>query len=286
MLILFITTVFIGAKGLALWHPPQPEEMYPFNFAAAPGQDSKLGWGFVRSKNEVPPYVPEWEKELLQAYDAVYMLPGDERRISLTFDMGYERAGATPRILDILDRHQVKATFFLTGHWVDTQPELLNQIAQKGHIIGNHTRNHPDLTNITPDQRAEEILSLHRKIEQTANYSPRYLRPPEGRFSRESLNACRNLGYQTVFWSISAVDWLPTANAQEIHDTVLGQLHPGAIILLHGNAQAVVDQLESLIVDIKARNYQFVPLSVISTPAGPPAPTDTPAPPESPANPQ
>ncbi|MZP29105.1 polysaccharide deacetylase family protein [Heliobacterium undosum] len=238
--------------------PVEPDEQAPAHFGTSPNSAAgKYGWGFVRSKNETPPYVPEWQKNQLREYGAAYMGDNSRKAVVITFDMGYELEGATPRILDTLAAYNAKATFFLAGHWVKTQPDLLRRMITEGHTVANHTWNHPSLPDISTEKLTEEIMSLHRDIQQASgsDYQAKYLRPPKGEFSRKSLETTKNLGYRTIFWSISSVDWLPSSRPQQVHEDVSSQLHPGAIILLHGNSKAVVEAMEPILKTIQERGY-------------------------------
>ncbi|QGG48139.1 polysaccharide deacetylase family protein [Heliorestis convoluta] len=231
--------------------------------ASPGGYNKKYGWGIVRSKNEKGPQVPQWEIDLLKDYDAFYIGKKDEKAVTLTFDMGYEKEGGTPKILDTLAKHNIKATFFFTGHWVKTQPDLLKRIIEEGHIVGNHTWKHPSLPDLSGDKIKNEIMVLHNHIKDHTGYETKYLRPPRGEFSRRSLEISKNLGYQSVFWSIAVVDWKPSSNEKSIYQGVIDQLHPGAIILLHGNSEGVINQLENIIDTIEKKGYKIVSLEDI-----------------------
>ncbi|ABZ84747.1 polysaccharide deacetylase, putative [Heliomicrobium modesticaldum Ice1] len=250
-----------------------PDEQVPARFGtSSKGATEKYGWGFVRSENENPPYVPEWQKKQLQEYGAAYMGDNSRKAVAITFDMGYELEGATPRILDTLAAHNAKATFFLAGHWVKTQPDLLRRMIAEGHTVANHTWNHLSLPDISTEKLTEEILSLHRDIQQASctDYQAKYLRPPRGEYSRKSLESTKNLGYRTIFWSISSVDWLPSSRPQQVHEDVSSQLHPGAIVLLHGNSKAVVEAMDPILKTIRERGYTVETLDQIL----PPMPAD------------
>ncbi|MTV49877.1 polysaccharide deacetylase family protein [Heliobacillus mobilis] len=181
--------------------------------------------------------------------------------------MGYELEGATPRILDIMAKHNAKGTFFLCGHWVKTQPELLRRLIAEGHTVGNHTWNHPSLPSLTQDKLTREIMVLNKDIELASgcDYKTKYLRPPKGEFSRNSLEATKNLGFQSVFWSIATDDWSPLATTKKVQEDIVKQIHPGAIILLHGNSKPVVDSLDYIITSIKEKGYTIVTLDEIQS---------------------
>lgn len=269
MLSLFLFLCIIGYEGLKPLPPASELNSLEHPAASPTGSNAKYGWGFVRSKNEEPPFVPQWQQQILRDYNAIYVGPRERKVLAITFDMGYEKEGATPRILEVLAKHNVKGAFFLAGHWVKTQPELLKRLITEGHIVGNHTWNHPSLPDISPDKLTEEIMSWHRHVHQLTGYTAKYLRPPKGEFSRNSLEATKNLGYQSVFWSIAVVDWLPMSNPRQVYEGVVKHLHPGAIILLHGNSMDVVNQLDDIIAGIKERGYSIVSLDELQS-ASPP----------------
>ncbi|MDD2420623.1 MAG: polysaccharide deacetylase family protein [Heliobacteriaceae bacterium] len=260
-LVLFVFAFGYAVKYLSPAETPEQLAGTPEQPTTGPGgPDTKYGWGLVRSKNEEQPFVPQWQQQIFRDYDAVYVGPPDRKAVALTFDMGYEKEGGTPNILTTLAKHELKATFFLAGHWVKTQPELLTQLIAAGHTIGNHTWTHPSLPEISPDKLTEEIMVWHRHVYEATGYTAKYLRPPKGEFSRNSLERAKSLGYKSVFWSLAVVDWLPTSDPGQVYAGVINHLHPGAIILLHGNSPAVLSQLDAIITSIKERGYTIVPL--------------------------
>lgn len=130
----------------------------------------------------------------------------DEKRIYLTFDEGYEN-GNTADILDILKEKNVKAVFFVTGHYCKTNPELVQRMIDEGHIVGNHSMNHPNFTTITPEEMYEEVKELHDYVQENFDYTMFLFRYPEGVFSEQSLAVLQDAGYQTSFWSYAYNDW-------------------------------------------------------------------------------
>src|SRR5699024_10765273 len=128
-------------------------------------------------------------------HDAYYADASDEKNIYLTFDNGYEQ-GYTDDILDVLKKHDVPATFFVTGQYVESEPDLVKRMADDGHIIGNHTYHHPDLTNISKDSMQEELESLEEAVAKVSDQKEmKYLRPPKGTFNKETLTWANDLGY-------------------------------------------------------------------------------------------
>lgn len=218
-----------------------------------------IHWGFSKSKNHQPADAGQELNTLLQQYDAFYLGNTKEKTIYLTFDNGYEN-GYTPQVLDVLKKQNVKAAFFVTGHFVKDQPELIKRMAEEGHIIGNHSYHHPDLTTKTSRVIQEELETVDEEVYKiTGEKNSLYLRPPRGVFSERVLEETKKLGYQTVFWSVAFVDW--KINAQKgwryAYDNMMKQAHPGAIYLLHTVSKDNAEALDQAITDLKKEGYTF-----------------------------
>ncbi|XBM35687.1 delta-lactam-biosynthetic de-N-acetylase [Bacillus licheniformis] len=218
-----------------------------------------IHWGFSKSKNHQPADAGQELTNLLQQYDAFYLGNTKEKTIYLTFDNGYEN-GYTPQVLDVLKKQNVKAAFFVTGHFVKDQPELIKRMAEEGHIIGNHSYHHPDLTTKTSRVIQEELESVDEEVYKiTGEKNNLYLRPPRGIFSERVLEETKKLGYQTVFWSVAFVDW--KINAQKgwryAYDNMMKQAHPSVIYLLHTVSRDNAEALDQAITDLKKEGYTF-----------------------------
>jgi len=219
--------------------------------------NTKICWGFRKIKNATPE-VPTNVKELLKRYDSFYV--GDETRkeIYLTFDEGYEN-GYTPKILDILKKTKTPAAFFVTGQFVKEHPELVKRMAEEGHIVGNHSVNHPSFPEVDDTRLTEEICGLNTMYNKLTGQNMSYLRPPKGEFSERTLALSKKLGYKNIFWSSAYVDWdvnkqQGTENAVE---KVVSQLHNGNIILLHAVSKDNAEALETIINTAKNQGYVF-----------------------------
>lgn len=218
-----------------------------------------IHWGFSKSKNHEPPSAgKEWDA-LLAKYDAFYLGNPHEKAIYLTFDNGYEN-GYTEQILNVLKEKQVPATFFVTGHYLETAPELVKRMAKEGHIIGNHSWYHPDLTTVSDERLRAELEAVRKKTEElTGQKGMMYLRPPRGIFSERTLAIARELGYYHVFWSLAFVDW--HINNQKgweyAYHNIMKQIHPGAVILLHTVSKDNADALAKVIDDLRKQGYTF-----------------------------
>ena len=164
-------------------------------------------WGLSFGKEGVAPSGPCDQKTLAQ-YDAAYLGNTQEKVLYLTFDAGYEN-GYTADILDVLKKHQAPAAFFLVGHYVEKNPDLVRRMVEDGHTVGNHTLHHYDMSKLSQkDTFQAELTGLEEIFRSvTGQELPKYYRPPQGIYSRENLEMAKELGYKTVFWSLAYVDW-------------------------------------------------------------------------------
>lgn len=196
----------------------------------------------------------------LQAYDAAYLGDSDRKVLYLTFDAGYEN-GCTEQILDTLEKHQVPAAFFLVGNYLKTQPDLVRRMVAQGHIVGNHTMHHPDMSKLQTLQSFESELSQLEALytDVTGEGMPKFYRPPQGVYSEQNLQMAKQLGYKTVFWSVAYADWDNNAqpSAQYAFDKLLPRIHNGAVILLHSTSKTNAQILDELLTRLKAEGYTF-----------------------------
>ena len=196
----------------------------------------------------------------LQRYDAVYVGDTSQKVLYLTFDAGYEN-GYTPQILDTLKNHQVPAAFFLVGNYLEKEPDLVRRMVEEGHIVGNHTMHHPDMSKLRdPNAFARELSQLETLFQSvTGRQMPKYYRPPQGIYSQENLEMAKQLGYQTVFWSLAYADWdnRSQPDAQYAFDKLLPRIHNGAVILLHATSKTNAQILDRLLTQLKADGYTF-----------------------------
>lgn len=201
--------------------------------------------------------------EDLAQYDAYYLGDTGKKVIYLTFDCGYEN-GYTEKILDALKKHNALAAFFVVGNMVETAPDIVRRMAEEGHIVGNHTNHHPDMSAIS-DQAAfqKELDSLAALYQETTGKElPKFYRPPQGKYSRENLQQAHELGYTTVFWSLAYVDWYvdnqPTP--EQAYAKLLPRIHDGAIVLLHSTSKTNADILDDLLTKWEDMGYSFASL--------------------------
>ena len=220
------------------------------------------GWGLSFPVPGQPPAGP-LGPEKLGMLDAAYLDPDGGKVLYLTFDAGYEN-GYTDAILDTLKKREVPAAFFLVGDYLEREPDLVRRMAAEGHIVGNHTRTHPDMTKLEGDAFAAELRGMEELYEDvTGQTLPKFYRPPQGLYSEENLKQAQALGYQTVFWSLAYADWdndnQPDPDAAV--EKLTGRLHDGAVILLHATSKTNAQILDRLIGKWQEMGYRFAPLT-------------------------
>ena len=189
---------------------------------------------------------------------AAWFLGPDEDAIYLTFDEGYEN-GYTADILDTLKEKNVQAVFFVTMDYVTKEPELVQRMIDEGHVVGNHTTHHPNMTTLSIEEARREVQELHDYMLEHFNYEMTLFRAPEGAISEQSMAVLKNLGYQNVLWSFAYHDWDP--NQQMSEEKALKKAsessHPGAIYLLHAVSKTNAAILGELISTLEGQGYEF-----------------------------
>ncbi|MEU4173455.1 polysaccharide deacetylase family protein [Streptomyces sp. NPDC026665] len=187
--------------------------------------------------------------------------------VALTFDGGPSLT--TPRLLDILKKENLHATFFVQGKGhISRYPEILRLISDGAHEIGNHTWNHKNLTDIDVDDARHELARTQDAIEKVTGTRPILMRPPEGRTNRKVAKVCKDLGLAQVLWSVTAKDYETTDSAL-ITKRVLKQTHRDGIILLHDLHKGTVPAVPGIIKALKERGYTIVTVSQLLAPATP-----------------
>ena len=220
---------------------------------------STASWGLSFRTEGAPPLGPAG-KEQLRQYDAAYLGNTEEKVIYLTFDAGYEN-GATAKILDGLKKHNAPAAFFLVGNYLEKNPDLVRRMVKEGHIVGNHTMHHHDMSKLSDkaafSKELTDLENLYREI--TGKEMPKYYRPPQGIYSQENLEMAKELGYKTVFWSLAYVDWnndkQPTADYA--FSKLLPRTHNGAVVLLHSTSATNAQIMDELLTKWEEMGYRF-----------------------------
>ena len=201
--------------------------------------------------------------ERLRELDGAYLDEKGGKVLYLTFDAGYEN-GFTEQILDVLKKREVPAAFFLVGDYLERNADLVRRMAREGHIVGNHTMNHPDMTKLDAAAFEKELRDMEQLYTTlTEQPLPPFYRPPQGLYSEENLKWAQALGYKTVFWSLAYADWDNDhqPNPDAAVEKLTARLHDGAVILLHATSKTNAEILDRLIGKWQEMGYRFAPLT-------------------------
>ena len=221
-------------------------------------------WWYKRNKTHTLPE-PGYANDISERfsdYDAYYAntkVSEGDKVIYITFDAGYEN-GYTNQILDTLKKHNVKVCFFVTTGFVKEASETAKRMKEEGHLVGNHTKNHPVLPNKTDEQIEDELRSVETVFKEKTGYElDHYIRPPQGDFSERTLKIQQDLGYKTIFWSLAIPnDW---DNSKQDSVDTLGRFkedhHSGCIALVHANSSANAKALDSVLTFLENEGYRF-----------------------------
>lgn len=216
-------------------------------------------WGLGFKEDGKPPTGNASVADLAK-HNAYYIGDTSKNIIYLTFDAGFEN-GNTEKILDSLKKHNVKATFFLVGNYIETSPELVERMVEEGHTIGNHTYSHPDMSKISDEESfKKELQSLESLYKETTGQELlKIYRPPQGKYCVSNLEMADKLGYKTIFWSLAYVDWYENKQPtkEEAFNNLLKRIHPGAIVLLHSTSKTNGDILDELLTKWEDMGYSF-----------------------------
>lgn len=216
-------------------------------------------WGLSFRQEGAPPVAPAGSGELAK-FDAAYLGDPEEKVIYLTFDSGYEN-GATSKILDALKKHKAPGAFFLAGNYLERNADLVRRMVEEGHIVGNHTMHHYDMSKLSDSEVfAGELAGVEELFRQiTGKELPKYYRPPQGIYSQQNLEQAKELGYRTVFWSLAYVDWNndDQPEPREALDKLTKRIHNGAVVLLHSTSQTNGEILDELLTRWEELGYRF-----------------------------
>lgn len=254
VIVLFAAAFLLGRGAAYIRYEKADEQAVPTS-AGASSENWGLGFGQEGSQPTGNASVDE-----LKQYNAHFVGDNTEKVIYLTFDAGYENGNTQP-ILDALKKHNVTATFFVVGHYLESAPELVKQMVADGHFVGNHTYHHLDMSSIASKESFEkemrDVEILFKEI--TGTELAHFYRPPQGKYNTNNLKMAKELGYHTFFWSLAYVDWYqdkqPTR--EEAFKKLCGRIHPGAIVLLHSTSKTNGEILDELLSRWEEMGYSF-----------------------------
>jgi peptidoglycan-N-acetylmuramic acid deacetylase len=223
-------------------------------------------WYYKRNSEHKQP-VADSEMLFIEDHDAYYVdkAHSDEKIVYLTFDVGYEN-GNVEKTLDILKNNNITANFFVLEHFIKKSPQLVSRMANEGHLVGNHTANHKDTSVLSYNELKTELETIERLyLNETGRELAKFFRPPEGRFSKQSLINASKLGYKTVFWSFAYADWDNNNQMSEekAKEKILSNIHNGAIILLHPTSKTNAAILDDVIKELQSQGFSFKTLDYL-----------------------
>lgn len=182
-----------------------------------------------------------------------------ERSFFLTFD-GAPNPPGTDAVLDALDRHRVRATFFMEGRRLESEAECARRVLKAGHDVGNHSYNHPEFDSLSIDSCLEEVRKTDAIVYQELGIKLRLFRPPAGKLTQEVEEVFLGLGYTIVLWSYSIRDW-EGPDARSVAERVLSQIRDNAIVVFHDRIPWVADTLDIIIPEIRKSGYRLKRIS-------------------------
>jgi polysaccharide deacetylase family sporulation protein PdaB len=189
----------------------------------------------------------------------IYSVDTKDKKIALTFDASWGQDN-TEKIVQILDKYNIKATFFLVGAWVDSNPEKLKLLNDKGHEIGNHTNMHPNMKSISKEKLIKEIQVTDDKIKKITGKDTTLFRAPSGDYNNTVIEAVESVKKFTIQWNVDSIDWKKDG-AEIEYNRVINKVTPGSIVLFHCEAVNTPENLPKIIENLKGKGYEFTTVS-------------------------
>lgn len=191
----------------------------------------------------------------------IYNVQTDEPKISISFDAAWGNDD-TSKILEVLKKHQVHTTFFMTGGWVESYPDDVKAILADGHDLGNHSENHKNMSQLSEEEIQSELMTVHNKVKELTGYDMFLFRPPYGDYDNEVIQTVKGCNYYPIQWSIDSLDW-KNYGVEDIINRVCNsdKLQGGAIILCHNGAKYTAEALDQLLTGLEEKGFQLVPIS-------------------------
>lgn len=255
-LILLLISAFLFGRGIAY---VKYEKIDTWATPVSGNSVSVENWGLGFGAEGSQP-TGNASAEKLKKYNAYYVGDNKEKVIYLTFDAGYENGNTEP-ILDALKKHNVSATFFVVGHYLESAPEIVKRMVDEGHFVGNHTYHHLDMSSISSKESFEkEMKDVENKFKEiTGQELAHFYRPPQGKYSTNNLKMADEMGYHTFFWSLAYVDWYQDKqpSKEEAFEKLIGRIHPGAVVLLHSTSKTNGEILDELLTKWEEMGYTF-----------------------------
>ena len=236
-------------------------------FCCLPGsahtESTGYSWYFNPTSDHSQPICLD-NAEFIKNYDTIFLGNNNDKKLYLTFDVGYED-GNVQKALNTLKQENVPAAFFVLPHVIKQNTDLIKQMKSDGHLICNHSLTHRDMSCInSSDSFKSEINGLENVLKETTGYDiDKFFRPPQGKFCENTLKYAQECGYKTVFWSLAYADWDKNnqMQPQKALDLLMSRIHNGAVILLHPTSTTNAEILPEFIKECKNQGYEFCSLN-------------------------
>ena len=189
----------------------------------------------------------------------IYCVETEEKKIAVTFDAAWS-AEDTDEIIEILKKHNAKATFFAVGDWVEKNPEAVKKLYNAGHEIGNHSDTHPSFSQINREEIKSEILNCNKKIEKITGVEPKLVRAPSGDYDNKSIEVTASLDMKMIQWDVDSLDW-KKLSVDEMYGRVLSKTQNGSILLFHNGVENTPEALDKILEKLEKDGYKFVTVS-------------------------
>lgn len=211
-----------------------------------------------------PAYLPRVPKEDGQPADLIVHGNESSGCAALTFDVAISDNAFTADILDTLARARVRSTFFVTGEWVESNPELAARIADEGHEIANHSYDHPHFNDLTAEQMLWQVERTDEMVRAATGRDPApYFRPPFGEYDGRVLRVLGGAGYYVIYWTLDSTDWQPSSTVGSVISRVVNRTGAGDIVVLHGYVPKTASALPSIIEQLTEQGICLDTLSTI-----------------------
>ena len=231
----------------------------------SPISTAEYMWYYLPHESEMQPR-PMEKAKYIQNYNVLYVGEPEDKAIYLTFDDCPEN-GNIPGILDILEKHNASAAFFMTEAYIRKHPDIIRRIVSDGNLVCNHTSHHISVTRLSFEKFKAELRGVEEAYsEVTGQELPKFFRPPQGKFTELTLSYAEQLGYTTVFWSFRYVDWVVTNQPSEdrAFTTIMSETHPGEIALLHSQSKTNLRVLDKVLTAWEEKGYIFKSLDTLA----------------------
>lgn len=186
----------------------------------------------------------------------IYSVQTDEKKIAITFDAAWTNQD-TEQLIEILKKHNAKATFFIVGDWAEKFPESVKAFHQAGHTIANHSDTHKAFSKCSREEIREEIINCNKKLEAITGNKVTLLRAPSGDYTDQSLEVAKDLEMYTIQWNVDSLDYTKIS-VEEIVNRVVSRVQNGSIILFHNGVENTAEALDKVLAELEKQGYSFV----------------------------